>query len=128
MTYKITGLAADKFAERLMYLAWCASGVYGMGAFQDRGVQDQEAVINNIVNSGDYVGGRAEPAGTLYGDYVFGRMMKTTCRFDKDTITVSDGKPRHDYQSWARKYPTYEDLVLATAVSFHDPAIMVEPA
>ena len=72
-------------------------------------------VIQNIKTAGDYGGFDTPRSGLLSADYVYGRMMKTSCRFKDDILEVSASSPRGDYQSWARRYSTYESLVKATA-------------
>lgn len=54
--------------------------------------------------------------GEPYGDYIFGRMVKTGCKFDETSMTVVDRQPTADYQSWVRQYPSYEAL-LSAAIS-----------
>ncbi len=114
-----------------MFTAWQAcGGPVGMGVFQDRGSQVPEAdVINNISRAGDYPGGllsRDKP-GELYGDYVFGRMMKTSVRYTDDIVDIGHGKPRPDYQAWASRYPTYEKLVEAALATIPGASIEVIP-
>lgn len=50
-------------------------------------------------------------------DYVQGRMMKLSIRRESDgTYSAPDAAPRSDYQSWARRYPTYRALIEAAGI------------
>lgn len=110
-------------AKEAFWLAWQAcGGPLGMGRLQDNAGADKESVWNCVFNKGDYPGGNAGPGtanrpGDVYGDYVFGRMMKLGIRWDEAGVTVDDHPPRGDYQSWCRKFPTYEALVRAAIAS-----------
>lgn len=107
----------QKIVKRAFYLAWQAcGGPLGMGFLQNKPDASEDDVWNNVYRGGDYTGNNMHgnnPSGKMYGDYVFGRMMKVGFQWDKDSITVSDSEPRRDYQAWCRKYPTYESLILA---------------
>jgi len=107
----------NTFAKRLFYLLWQASPVVGMGAFQDRGQQPEDTVWERAVTDAEYAGARPCPAGEVYGDYVFGRMMKTGFDWTGVELTVSDlyTTPAPDYQGWARKYPSIVDAIKETA-------------
>lgn len=48
--------------------------------------------------------------GGVYLDYFEGRMVKLSMSEVEGGWTVPDRKPNVEYQSWARAYPTYEDL------------------
>lgn len=115
---EIIGKPASEVVKRMFYLAWQASGVFGMGAFQDRGEQEEEKVWNNIMNAGDYKFGESKPInapkeGHPYADYVFGRMMKMSLSFKDNVIEFYDGNLRGDYQSWCFKYKSYLELLKA---------------
>lgn len=104
-----------ELASHAFYLAWRAcGGPLGMGFLQDKPGATKEQVLNNVVNS-DYGGLRKSGPGEFDGDYVFGRMMKLTIRFDDETVSVPDSDPRPDYQAWCKKYPSYESLIEAAA-------------
>jgi hypothetical protein len=110
----------QSLVRRILFLAYNASNCFGMGVLQQRSGATEEQVFNNAANMGDYPGGNAmrhAPPGDINADYVFGRMMKLSIRYDENNLTldVSNGTPRPDYQSWCRTYKTYEDLVLAAA-------------
>jgi len=53
----------------------------------------------------------------IYGDYVAGRMMKTSICFSVSGgwVEVDDSPVRPDYQGWGRKYKTYLELLQAAA-------------
>lgn len=110
-------VTTEVFAKRLFYNLWLVSSVAGMGVFQDRGVVPQEVVIERAINDTEYSGTRPLPNGKLYGDYIFGRMMKTGFEWNEKEISIPDSyqKPRLNYQSWARQYPTIEKAVMTTA-------------
>lgn len=96
MERKYTNQAeALEVAKEAMWLAYQASGVVGMGVFQARDSVTKEQLI------GDY---------GLDADYAYGRMMKTYLTVKDNTLSCND-TPRSDYQSWARKYPTYAALI-----------------
>ena len=45
-------------------------------------------------------------------DYFHGRMVKLYLK-KRDGVYSFNGEPNIEYQSWASKYPTYNDLVLS---------------
>lgn len=123
------GSEPKKFISRAMYLAWSESGVFGMGAFQDRGDQDEASVFKQMDSGGDYGGiqfGRQQ--NDFYADYVFGRMMKLNLKISDDGVEFS-GNPRFDpeYNSFAHKYPTIKDLFDATEKSLSDSISELKP-
>jgi len=52
-------------------------------------------------------------------DYIQGRMVKLTLRKleNNEWETCGRDTPTPDYQSWVRKYPTYEDLCASVGVT-----------
>lgn len=115
-----------ELVRRAFFLAYNAcGGAMGMGVFQTRDGVTEDHVWQNVLNRGDYPGGAhsSDRPEHPYGDYVFGRMMKLSAEFNeaKGTVTISDSKPRHDYQSWCGKYPTYESLFVAAATELGIP-------
>lgn len=104
-----------------MFLAYQAcGGPVGMGILQARGNVTKEQVWDNCRRAGDYPGGelmRRSKPGEVYGDYVFGRMMKCGFRWNETGIEVPEDTPRLDYQSWCRRYPTYAALIEAAMKS-----------
>ena len=44
-------------------------------------------------------------------DYFNGRMVKLNFRKDGDNFVFPDHAPNIEYQSWASKYPTYQQLI-----------------
>jgi hypothetical protein len=114
-------VSGETLAKRIVWLAWQASHVFGMGAFQARNsVQDEDSVWASAVGSHDYPVNRNQP-GEVRCDYVQGRMMKLYLRYDENDVIVPTGTPRPDYQSWAGKYPTYEALFDAARQSLTQP-------
>lgn len=64
----------------------------------------------------DYPTGNAagqNKEGNVYGDYVFGHMMKLGLGWDENGIEFTDSAPRSDCQAWCRKYPSYTELLEA---------------
>lgn len=116
----INGATTEQFVKRAFYLLWKAcGGPTGNGFFQDRGEVGEDAVWNNVQNSGDYPGGSSwVRSGRPYGDYVFGRMMKWGCEYDAiNTVTIRDQEYRPDYQAWCGKYKTPQAIVDAVCES-----------
>lgn len=109
---------AQTLAKRILFLAYEASSVFGMGAFQARDNVTEEQVWVNTVTKGDY-GGFGADSKDIHADYVFGRMMKLSFHI-KDNTIIYDGndKTKLDYQSWGAKYKTYTKLFQAAIKSF----------
>lgn len=116
MKIKVAQDKVQEVVKQFFWIAYCAcGGTSGMGFLQDRSGVNADAVMRNVLSSGDYPGGgfgRNDP-NRPYGDYVFGRMMKTGLTINGDTIEVRDDKPRRDYQGWCRVYDSYEALLQA---------------
>ena len=105
-------------AKEMFWLAWEASRPFGAGMLQDRPDATHDAVWANVSGESatDYClpqGGSREPR----ADYVFGRMMKMGLSIESDRLSWGEGALRPDYQSWCRKYPTYEALAEAANAS-----------
>jgi hypothetical protein len=114
MTKIETGEFSGKdVAEEAFYLAWKACGdPISMGIFQDYPMATKEEVIANARSNGDYPADhRQVSTNELYGDYVFGRMMKLSLNYGEDFVEVPDYGPRSDYQSWAFIYDSYTQLI-----------------
>lgn len=128
MKIKIIGITGQQFAKRAFFLLWQAcGGPQGMGFFKDRPSATEDDVFNNVANCGDYPGGNqfgrnevneAAGRGDLYGDYVFGRMMKFGMSWHGDVVNIEDGPYQRDYQDWSGKYPTAKSIADATIESF----------
>ena len=126
-TATLTEKKARDVVKRAMFLAWQAcGGALGNGIFQDRGPGMTEAQVwEQLVEKGDYSGGNAfgqrntdeADQGDVYGDYVFGRMMKVGYSWsDGDRINYyHDDKLTLDYQAWCGRYPTHQALLDAAA-------------
>lgn len=107
----------ERLVTRIFWLAWQAVGrPFGMGLLQDSPEATEIDVWRNAHGSEDYAGSRNKP-GDVYGDYVFGRMLKLGIKYDEDTIALPDSKPELDYQAWCNKYPTYQSLADAAVES-----------
>lgn len=115
--FKVSG-SAEALVKRIMFLAWQASQVSGIGWLQDRGWQPEEVVWQAMYNRQDCpmdnIDGKNKP-GEVYADYVFGRMMKLGIKWDEATISTSTGDFRSDYQSFCHQYRTFADLVEVAA-------------
>lgn len=104
--------------KRAFYLAWKAIGGPSsiMGCLQDRGEVSEDEVWRSVLTAGNYPGRNMwERPGEAYGDYVFGRMMKLSIKYDASSVAVPDSEPRRDYQAWCHRYPTYLSLIEAAA-------------
>ena len=101
----------ERLVKRFFFLAYNASGIMGMGMFQARDNQTEDQIWDSVHND-KWNTRKGEP----YGDYIFGRMVKTGCKYDETSMTVVDRQPTADYQSWVRQYPSYEAL-LSAAIS-----------
>ncbi len=102
----------ESVVKNIFWLAWQASECLGMGRLQNKPGATIDMVWDNVVTSGDYTVSHDRP-GEPSADYVFGRMMKLRLKYDDVSISYPDSEPRPDYQSWCRKYPTYEALINA---------------
>lgn len=109
-----TSQDATKVAHRALFLAYNASVVFGMGAFRAVENTTEEQVVNNILNRGDYPTIRTYSESThIYADYVFGRMMKLHMDVVDNTIETQPIKLNQGFQSWSKKYKSYEKLIKA---------------
>ena len=114
--YKVKKDDQRKLAKSFFWLAYQAcGGPLGMGFLQARDSVTADDVINNVETSGDYHGDPHTADGEYYGDYVFGRMMKTGLRFNGQEVSVDDEPARPDYQAWCHKYPSQNDLFMSAA-------------
>lgn len=103
-------------AKRILWLAYNASVPIGMGWLQERPDVTEESLWKGY-------GGNGRPGRAVheaYVDYGYGRMMKVGVIVGRtdggNPLAVeitNDGTPRGDYQSFARRYPTYADLLNA---------------
>jgi hypothetical protein len=108
----------NAFAKRLFYLAWKACGSpLGMGVFRNRPQATEDEVFQNVLSAGDYACNMRSSETGLYGDYVFGRMMKFGFEVNNGVFEFRDDDFRPDYQGFARTYPNSAALVDATAKS-----------
>lgn len=104
--------------KRALHLAWKAcGGTMGMGFFMDEGPdKTEDEVWERVHGPGDYCISLSRQ-GSLYADYVFGRMMKLSVQYGLDYIHVPDVPVRSDYQSWCIEYPSYGALFNAAECS-----------
>jgi hypothetical protein len=117
-TFKADPKNVENLVKRMFWLAWQAcGGPMGMGAFQDNPGATEDAVFANVLSRGDYPGNTNRDKGDAYGDYVFGRMMKLSVKFGRDTVSIRTDETDISYNAWAGKYPTYRSLLDAAAES-----------
>lgn len=101
----------EAVARRMMFLAYNAASVTGMGVFRARQGATEDEVWANVIGRGDYGGaGPVAKPGRCLADYVYGRMMKLRLEWDAGGVTCPDGDLNYEYQSWAGAYPTYQAL------------------
>lgn len=117
MIIKTDGINAETFLKRAFYLAYNAcGGTTGMGMLQARSNVTEDDVWQNVNGTGDY---SIKTDNDIYGDYVFGRMMKWGGEIKKDgTIEIrgdADKEFPPDYHSFAHTFPTNRALLDATA-------------
>jgi len=62
----------------------------------------------------------------LHIDYFQGRMVKLRASCKDGLYSFSDSLPRHDYQSWASTYPTYDALIQSVVNSPSAPQSALE--
>lgn len=115
---KIECAKPEAVAKRAYWLAYQAAHSVGMGFLQAKDQTTEEDVWKNVQAGGDYTLKVQPEDGRVYGDYVFGRMVKLSLEWDKTGVTCNDSQPRGDYQSWCGKYPTYESLIRAAIATF----------
>ena len=113
---------AISVAKRMLFLAYNASApASGMGMFQEARLggkpADEETVWNCAYNAEDYMGLKHEPPNVVHADYVFGRMMKWSCKWEKNVLSIRDDNYHWEYQSFSGSYPTSKDLVVAALES-----------
>lgn len=91
----------EAVVKEAFWLAWQAcGGPKNMGWLQDNPTADKEAVWKQMYDRVDYAGNHGQNrTGNVYGDYVFGRMMKLGLQWDENGIEFTDSAPRSDYQS-----------------------------
>ena len=112
--------SAYTLAKRILFLAYEASQVFGMGVFKAEDGITEDQVWTNVLNKGDYPGRCQFDNEKIYADYVFGRMMKTRFVLNGNTISYNGvDKPHCDFQSWSIKYNTYTKLFQAALKSLN---------
>ncbi len=106
-------ISSPQFAKRMLFLAYEASTVEGMGYLQAKeGATEQEV-------SEQFTFGMHGAFGCVTADYVYGRMVKLRFSFTTPIqgLILRSEQPHIDWQSWARTYKTNKELLLATAKS-----------
>ncbi len=117
------GVNPEAIARRIIYLAWKASRCQGMGFHQDRGDMTEMELFNR---TGEHVQPPekdtwqqkqwGEPVLRYSTDYVFGRMMKLNVYVGTTKLGMTSDF-RIDYQSFAGKYKTAQELAEAAIAS-----------
>ena len=105
--------SGERLAKRIMWLAYQASHVFGMGKLQERNDATEDIVWEHTHLEGEY---------SASADYVFGRMIKLRIYFNDSEIVKADrGRdPNPEYQSWYCKYKTFADLVTAAELEIEE--------
>ena len=94
--------ASDEQVKKMAALAVNASEPMGLGHFHFQPGETFKPEEFDIEDRG------------IFLDYVQGRMVKLYIhKRGPGEWEVTDRKPTPDYQSWCRKYPTYEALIKA---------------
>jgi hypothetical protein len=112
-TNKVT---REQLLRRTFFMLYTAcGGPLGMGFLQAKDSATEDDVWNNVARAGDYPGDRGAKQfarGAIYGDYVFGRMMKwgVDLSSDKKSFTVRDAPFNPEYQGFARTYPNQKAI------------------
>lgn len=110
------GLDGWAVVKRMVYLAWKASRVAGLGVFQDRGPdQTEEQIWASMYGRTDYPGGnalsQANKPGDVYADYVHGRCMKLGLSWGDGKVSVRPTYGwRNDCQTFRHAYPAPQSL------------------
>lgn len=115
------GVTARAVLKRMLWLAYKASSLQGLGIFQanDNATEDSIAALH-ITDAG------------IMADYVHGRMVKLYVHMSKDgDILLSEfGEPSLSYQSWAGTYKTihalFDAAIFSLSVVADDTAVPVQ--
>jgi hypothetical protein len=112
---------AKQFVKRMVFLAYNACRpASGLGMLQASRLSDtaptEEQVWRCAYNQEDYPS-RHGASNEVFCDYVFGRMMKWSCKWEGSTVIIHDKKFTPDYQSFCRVYSSNEALVKAALES-----------
>ena len=126
MKVKITTdrVSREQLLKRIFFMLYSAcGGPAGMGFLQARKDATEEDVWKNVTTGADYPGDRGEQEfarGQVYGDYVFGRMMKWGVKLDpeKNSFTIHKEEFDPEYQGFARTYRSNEAILDAAMKSF----------
>ena len=108
--------------KRMVFLAYNASDKpLGMGTFQEIRLGGIPAIEEQVwkcaYNEEDYSARFSKSEREVYCDYVFGRMMKWGCQWNKNIIEIREKDFHYDYQSFCHKYKNDKSLVDAALKS-----------
>jgi len=104
-------LDAKDVVKRMLYLAYKESHIIGAGHLQERSDATEDEVFDNVVRHGDYPFPIPKKENEFNAEYVFGRCMKTRFNIiNNNEITCHPEKPKKEFQTWAYKIKSYEDL------------------
>lgn len=100
-------ITPEQKIKRALWLAFNASKAVGMGFLHmEASLQQTEDSLFEACRTPEKL--------TVYTDYCFGRMMKTSFEIDEnDNLVINPEEPRWGYQSWADTYPTASLLIEA---------------
>lgn len=124
VTITTSKVTREQLLKRIFFMLYEAcGGPLGMGFLQARSDATEGDVWNNVATGADYPGDHLAKefnSGRIYGDYVFGRMMKwgiELCQ-DEKSFTVHDREFDPEYQGFARTYPSNKSILDAAMESF----------
>lgn len=102
--------------RKMAALAVNASVPAGMGFMHFKPTEYKPEEIDLNFDQFGHKFGKKE--GSVNLDYYEGRMVKLTItNVGADRWRVSDNAPHPEYQSWAKTYPTYQELAKAAGIS-----------
>lgn len=109
---EMSKFGGEAVAKRAFWLAWQACWrPEVMGLLRDKPTATEALIWANVRSAGDYNMNLTSSPGEVYGDYVFGRMMKLWIGYDNESVSVPLLEVNSSYQGWASKYSTYEKLI-----------------
>lgn len=122
MVLKLRNDNAEDVVKRMVFLAYQAcGGAVGMGMLQEMRLggkdAEEEQVWKCAYNEEDYPGLRRTRPNSVRCDYVFGRMMKWGCEWEKDAVKFNDRTFTRDYQSFCGTFPDNKSLAEAALKS-----------
>jgi hypothetical protein len=121
MKIKPIGVTTEQFVKRAFALVYKACdpamgwGLLQAGRVEGKADLPEDVIWKCVYNQEDYPGATHNHPGDVYGDYVFGRMMKWGVRFDSETIDGYKSHFNREYESFCDIYPDNKAIFDATA-------------